>query len=348
VDELQQQLQRQEQRAVQQQSALHEKLQHWKQQYAELQEQSRQQQEEGLQQLSERLKEAINQKQEVHARLSAQLGDLQQQLHDSNAAALQAAAEKSALTAQLAAAEQAKGERTVCGLQQFCRHKRKGNLFTATSRLTRMLATLFGQCLGLCSHVLWCAVPCCGVPYPAVLCCAVLCCAVLCCAVLCCAVLCLLSAAELSSRLDMAGNEVADMRDQVQDMAQRMAERDEAVAAELHKFQHEQLAKQQQQLSEARAAAESAHATLNTLRDSLLAIHTALSPHSLATALGRSEGTAAGFSLGPEGYEQLTSRLLHEAQAVTAADGEAVAARVRELLAQVRGKHTMMHYHTCC
>lgn len=113
MDELQQQLQRQEQRAAQQQAALQEELQHWKQQYAELQEQSRQQQEHGLQQLSDRLKEAISQKQEVHVRLSAQLGDLQQQLHDSNAAALQAAAEKSALTAQLAAAEQAKGERTV-------------------------------------------------------------------------------------------------------------------------------------------------------------------------------------------------------------------------------------------
>lgn len=169
--------------------------------------------------------------------------------------------------------------------------------------------------------------------------CLCLCAEFLGCAILCCAVLCLLSAAELSSRLDLAGSEVADMRDKVQDMAQRMAERDEAVAAELHKFQHEQLAKQQQQLSDARAAAESSHAALNTLRDSLLAIHTALSPHSLATALGRSEGTAAGFSLGPEGYEQLTSRLLHEAQAVTAADGEAVAARVRELLAQVRDSH---------
>jgi hypothetical protein len=170
-----------------------------------------------------------------------------------------------------------------------------------------------------------------------------LCCDVLWCAVLCCAGL--LFAVELSSRLDLAGSEVADMRDKVQDMAQRMAERDEAVAAELHKFQHDQLAKQQQQLLEARAAAEASHTALNTLRDTLLAIHTALSPHSLATALGRNESTAAGFSMGPEGYEQLTSRLLHEAHAVTAADGEAVAARVRELLAQVRDSyHASSHF----
>lgn len=148
--------------------------------------------------------------------------------------------------------------------------------------------------------------------------------------------MCAAYAAELAGRLDLAGSEVAKMRDTVQDMAQRMAERDEAVAAELHNFQHEQLAKQQQQLADARAATEAATAAADTLRDALLTVHTALSPHSLASVLGASDKAQAGFSLSPEGYEQLTSRLLHSAQAVTAADGEAVAARVRELLAQVR------------
>lgn len=127
------------------------------------------------------------------------------------------------------------------------------------------------------------------------------------------------------------------MRDTVQDMAQRMAVRDEAVAAELHSFQHEQLAKQQRQLSDAHAAAQAATAAADTLRDALLTVHTALSPHSLASVLGPGDRAQTGFSLRPEGYEELTSRLLQSAQAVTAADGEAVAARVRELLAQVRG-----------
>ena len=127
------------------------------------------------------------------------------------------------------------------------------------------------------------------------------------------------------------------MRGTVQDMAQRMAERDQAVAAELHSFQHQQLAKQEQQLLEARTAADAANAAAEVLRDALLAIHTALSPHSLAAALGFSEAGQTGLSLSSEGYEALTSRLLGGPQAVRAADGEAVAARVRELLAQVRG-----------
>lgn len=126
------------------------------------------------------------------------------------------------------------------------------------------------------------------------------------------------------------------MRDTVQDMAQRMAERDQAVAAELHTFQHEQLAKQQRQLLEAHAAVDAATAAADTLRDALLAVHTALSPHSLASVLGLGDRAQhPGFSLVPEGYEELTSRLLGAAPAVTAADGEAVAARVREVLAQV-------------
>lgn len=154
----------------------------------------------------------------------------------------------------------------------------------------------------------------------------------LCFAVLCCC----LAAAELADRLDQASAEVAQMRDTVQDMAQRMSDRDQAVAAELHNFQHDQLAKQQQQLSEARAAADAANATSDTLRDALLAVHTALSPHSLASVLGSSDRAQSGVSLGAEGYEELTSRLLGAAQDVTAADGEAVAARVREVLAQVR------------
>lgn len=152
------------------------------------------------------------------------------------------------------------------------------------------------------------------------------------------------STAELSSRLDLASSEVAQMRDAVHNMAQRMADRDQAVAAELHTFQHDQLAKQQQQLAEARAAATAASAAADTLRDALLAIHTALSPHSLASALGFNEAAQAGLSLSPEGYEQLTSRLLGGGggggggppQAVSAADGAAVAARLREVLAKVR------------
>lgn len=144
-----------------------------------------------------------------------------------------------------------------------------------------------------------------------------------------------LPAAELAGRLDQASIEVAEMRDAVHDMAQRMAERDQAVAAELHSFQHDQLAKQQQQLLEARAAADAATASSDILRDALLTVHTALSPHSLASVLGPSDRGQAGFSLSPEGYEDLTSRLLGGMLAVTAADGEAVAVRVRELLSQV-------------
>jgi len=131
------------------------------------------------------------------------------------------------------------------------------------------------------------------------------------------------------------------MREAVHDMAQRLAARDEAVAAELHAFQHQQLAKQEQELSEARAAAEAAAAAADTLRDALLAVHTALSPHSLASVLGFSDRAQAVASLSPQGYEELTSRLLGQSQGVTAADGEAVAARVRELLAQVRGTHLL-------
>lgn len=131
------------------------------------------------------------------------------------------------------------------------------------------------------------------------------------------------------------------MREAVHDMAQRLAARDEAVAAELHAFQHQQLAKQEQELSEARAAAEAAAAAADTLRDALLAVHTAMSPHSLASVLGFSDRAQAVASLSPEGYEELTSRLLGQAQGVTAADGEAVAARVRELLAQVGDMHPL-------
>lgn len=112
VHDLQRQVQQQEHQLTQheqQRSELQAQLQRWQQQYAELQEQSRQQQDQGLQQLSERLREAVDQKQELQARLKAQLAELQQQLQDSNVSALQAAAEKAALTAQLASAEQAKG-----------------------------------------------------------------------------------------------------------------------------------------------------------------------------------------------------------------------------------------------
>lgn len=110
VERLQQQLQEQEQQHTQRQADLQGEVQRWRQQCAELQEQSRQQQEQGLQQLGDRLKEAVDQKQELQTHLSARLAELQQQLQDSSAEALRAAAEKAALTAQLVAAEQAKCE----------------------------------------------------------------------------------------------------------------------------------------------------------------------------------------------------------------------------------------------
>eukprot|EP00878_Enallax_costatus_P037885 GHUV01042966.1.p1 GENE.GHUV01042966.1~~GHUV01042966.1.p1 ORF type:complete len:142 (-),score=35.91 GHUV01042966.1:369-794(-) len=111
----------------------------------------------------------------------------------------------------------------------------------------------------------------------------------------------------------------------------------------LQEFQQQQLAAQQQELQEARTALDAAITSANGLRDALLAVHTALSPHSLAAALGfnqdqdyRSKGSSrSGFSLDAEGYEALTARLL-AAKVVSVADAEAVAGRVRELLGQVR------------
>jgi hypothetical protein len=307
VQDLQQRVQQQEQELAQQEqqrAELQAELQRWQQQYAELQEQSRQQQDQGLQQLSERLREAVDQKQELQVRLKAQLAELQQQLQDTNASALQAAAEKAALTAQLASAEQAKGVCLLAVCSSYERHVRISCLQSTHPYQAK-------SCMK-CPHL---------ADEPHLLLCCTVC----------------MSAAELTGRLDQASIEVAQMRDTVQDMAQRMAERDQAVAAELHTFQHEQLAKQQRQLSEAHAAADAATAAADTLRDALLAVHTALSPHSLAYVLGLDDRAQQqpGFSLGPEGYEELTSRLLGAASAVSAADGEAVAARVRELLAQV-------------
>jgi hypothetical protein len=108
----------------------------------------------------------------------------------------------------------------------------------------------------------------------------------------------------------------------------------------LQEFQQQQLAVQQHELLDAHQALDAAAASANSVRDALLAVHSALSPHSLAAALGfkadqQGKGSAAaGFSLGAEGYEALTGRLL-SAKLVTAVDAEAVAGRVRELLAQV-------------
>lgn len=70
------------------------------------------------------------------------------------------------------------------------------------------------------------------------------------------------------------------------------------------------------------------------MRDALLAIHMALSPHCLSAALGMGEDLETGYSLNPEEHEALTKRLLGCA-AVPAGDAGAVATRVRELLAQV-------------
>lgn len=110
VEHLQQRLQEQQQQHMQKQTDLQAEVQRWRRQYAELQEQARQQQEQGLQQLSDRLKEAVDQKQQLQENLSARVAGLQEQLQDSSAEGLRVAAEKAALTAQLAAAEQSKGE----------------------------------------------------------------------------------------------------------------------------------------------------------------------------------------------------------------------------------------------
>jgi hypothetical protein len=111
----------------------------------------------------------------------------------------------------------------------------------------------------------------------------------------------------------------------------------------LQEFQQQQLAVQQHELLDAHQALDAAAATANSIRDALLAVHSALSPHSLAAALGlkgleqQAKGSSVtGFSLDAEGYEALTGRLL-SAKLVTAVDAEAVAGRVRELLAQVSG-----------
>lgn len=105
----------------------------------------------------------------------------------------------------------------------------------------------------------------------------------------------------------------------------------------LQEFQQQQLAAAQAQLADARAALDAATAAGNASRDALLAVHTALSPSSLAAALtcGGELQAAGKLSMRPEEHEALTSRLLCS-KAVAAADGEAVAARVRELLLLVR------------
>lgn len=108
----------------------------------------------------------------------------------------------------------------------------------------------------------------------------------------------------------------------------------------LQEFQQQQLAVQQHELLDAHQALDAAAATAKSIRDALLGVHSALSPHNLAAALGfkgdqQGKGSAVtGFSLDAEGYEALTGRLL-SAKLVTAVDAEAVAGRVRELLALV-------------
>jgi hypothetical protein len=127
------------------------------------------------------------------------------------------------------------------------------------------------------------------------------------------------------------------MRQSIADMVARLNARDEAVSAELAAFQSQQAVKQQAQLADAHAAGASASAAADVLRDGLLAVHTALSPHSLASVLGGSSRVAPpAFSLDSEGYEALTRVLLGGSdEGVTPADASAVAARVRELLTQV-------------
>jgi hypothetical protein len=128
------------------------------------------------------------------------------------------------------------------------------------------------------------------------------------------------------------------MRAAVSALSARLEQQSEAVAAELAAFQQQQLAKQQQQLEDARAAAASAAEAAGVLRDGLLAVHAALSPHSLASALGLADASQLRLSLGAEGYEAVAGRLLRSTGSghVAPEDVQAVAARVRELLAHVR------------
>jgi hypothetical protein len=99
-------------------------------------------------------------------------------------------------------------------------------------------------------------------------------------------------------------------------------------------FERHQLAVRQQQLAEVRAELDAATASGNAMRDALLAIHVALSPHSLSAALGMGNDFGTGYNLSLEEHEALKQRLMGCA-AVPSCDAAAVASRVRELLAQV-------------
>eukprot|EP00879_Flechtneria_rotunda_P009197 GHRR01009630.1.p1 GENE.GHRR01009630.1~~GHRR01009630.1.p1 ORF type:complete len:1272 (+),score=735.33 GHRR01009630.1:134-3817(+) len=199
-------------------------------------------------QLSDRLREAVDMKQDLQVKNAAQLLELQQQLQASRLTAEQAAAEKTTLQAQLAAAGR-------------------------------------GQ-------------------------------------------------VDLQGRLELAAAEVTQMREAISQMGLRLTERDKAVAAEIQDFQQKQLAAQQQQLSDTQKALDETNASANAMRDALLAIHTAFSPHSLTAALGFKGAVAEWFSLKHDAYEALTARLLGP-RLVEAADTKAIVSQVKKLLAKM-------------
>ena len=99
----------------------------------------------------------------------------------------------------------------------------------------------------------------------------------------------------------------------------------------------QQQAVHQQQLDAARQKTDALRGAYEKLRDAIMGIHTALSPHNLRLALvaTATEGLQC-FSLGAQEYEQLSQRLLGDWQ-VSEEDGERIVKRLRELLGMVSG-----------
>lgn len=100
-----------------------------------------------------------------------------------------------------------------------------------------------------------------------------------------------------------------------------------------------QLEAQRAALDSARQQQQQLHATYSQLRDSFLAVHTALSPHNLSVAFGFKCGALGQLGLSHDAYEALTSRML-AARELADGDADLVVARVREVLAQVRARWT--------
>jgi hypothetical protein len=96
-----------------------------------------------------------------------------------------------------------------------------------------------------------------------------------------------------------------------------------------------QLESQRAALESARQQQQQLHAAYSQLRDSFLAVHTALSPHNLEVAFGFKGGALGRLGLGVDAYEALTARVL-AARQLQGGDADLVVARVREVLAQVR------------